>query len=130
MTAPHFIRDIFQKMPCDDCPHRIQVLGRPSVLRKSMFPGPPVESSGGRGRPDTLSQAAVKWLGDYLKGPKPAGNRHAKKLESRTVFGDAGLAGFKSGTIWNAAQVLGVRKEKIGKRWYWSLPTENNRCRS
>ena len=25
---------------------------------------------------------------------------------------------------WDTADKIGVRKEEIGKRWYWSLPTD------
>ena len=75
--------------------------------------------------PDFVFQAAVKWLMEYLKdGPKPVGNKN--NPESGTVFGDADVAGFKCSTIWRSSKILGTQKKKIDRRWYWSLPTEND----
>jgi len=65
----------------------------------------------------------VEWLWKYLKdGSKPSGNKNS--LMPGTLYSDALACGFKCSTVRRAAQILNVRKEKIEKRWYWSLPTE------
>ena len=67
----------------------------------------------------------MKWLKEYLQdGPKPSGNKNATVPQG--MFGDALTAGFKYATVSRAAKILGVRKEKIDRRWYWSLPTKKS----
>jgi len=91
---------------------------------KSVSPVTPKKSPSRSGRPGILSQSAVEWLREYLKdGPKPAGNKNNPM--SGTLYGDAIASGFKCSTVWRAAQILNVRKEKLENRWYWALPTEN-----
>ena len=121
--------DLDEKSPCRTCPHLLRKFsdGQPSRRSDSEhLEKQPSQPSGRRGRPGILSQAAVEWLREYLKGgPKPIGNRNGPSIPG-TLFGDAFLHGLKCGTVWDAASKIGVRKERIDKRWYWSLPTENN----
>ena len=80
-------------------------------------------SGNGRGRPNVKTKEAEDWLREYLKdGAKPSGNKN--KPEPGTIFGDAVAAGLKCGTVWDAADRIGVYKEKeaFSKRWMWSLP--------
>jgi hypothetical protein len=79
-----------------------------------------------RGRPSVKTKEAEDWLREYLKdGAKPSGNKSSPEPE--TIFGDSLAAGFKCTTIWNAANTLGIHKEKeaFSKRWLWSLPKED-----
>ena len=107
-----------RKSPCRNCPHLLLIVsgGPPG-------PKPSANVGGRRGRPDSIIQAAMKWLKEYLQdGPKPSGNKNAIVPEG--MFGDALIAGVKYATVRRAATILGVYKEKIDRRWYWSLPAE------
>lgn len=64
---------------------------------------------------------AVRWLRQYLRdGPKPCGDRFKPKIG--TVYGDGILRDIAGMTVRRAAEELKVRREKIGRCWYWSLP--------
>ena len=81
------------------------------------------QPSGGRRRSSVKTKEAEDWLREYLKdGPKPSGNKNNPAPD--TVFGDAIANGLKRGTVWDAADRIGVYKEKeaISRRWLWSLP--------
>ena len=116
--------DLNQISPCRNCPHLLQMLsgGQPAPKQPQK---PSANLRGRRGRPDSIVQAAVEWLKEYLKdGPKPSGNKNAAVPEG--MFGDARTAGFTYATINRAATTLGVHKEKIDRRYYWSLPAETS----
>lgn len=65
--------------------------------------------------------SAVHWLWHYLKdGPKPCG--HRRHHRPGTVYGDGVQAGHAGMTVRTASDELKVKRKKVGKLWYWSLP--------
>ena len=120
--------DLNQKSLCRKCPYLLRYFSDGKRFRQSKPEYPqkqPTQPSGQRGRPGILLQAATDWLYEYLKeGPKPSGNKN--NPVRNTIFGDAEAHGLTCCTVWNAARRIGIRKEKIDRCWYWSLPTETS----
>jgi len=112
------------KKPCIQCPHLLRQDFDGIPYWRCDRPAEPALAALGRprGRPNKYGDAILNWLKEYLvDGPKPAGNKN--RPMPGTIFGDAIANGFKTNTVWRAAQKLGVHKHKGESRhWFWALP--------